>query len=307
VVSAKETVLKTTLLQELGSMIESSRQAVIAQRGRLDTEQRVMVSGKRDSEYELVALTRAAQQEQASYNRRLSILQQSRKLLENQLPRIIEPVSDERLESHFEATRDVMSRLKLSLGVPTAVTGFFQAINADLVRLKAEVDTTEQLVHTLYLRYVKETGNQVPSYPRLDAGLYLRELAELEHQAAPYKSRLGSLLANQQKVFDRFFDTLAREAGLLYKRAREDAQRWCKMALAPLMQQALEAKSRLERQMTELERLKTYGLTHEERAASLTAERDSLQEQQALLEDVLANLRGPSSEVDVPTLAAHSA
>jgi hypothetical protein len=307
VVSAKESVLKATILQELASMVESSRQAIISQRGRLETEARVMVSGKRDSEYELVALTRAAQQEQASYNRRLSILQQSRKLLENQMPRIIEPVSEERLNMHFEAARETMNRLKLSLGVPTAVSAFFQVLNTDMIRLKAEVDTTEQLVQTLYMRYVKETGSQVPAYPRLDAGRYLRELAELEHQAAPYKSRLGSLLANQQKVFDRFFETLAREAGELYKRAREDSQRWCKMALAPLMQQALEAKSRLEKQMSELQRLKTYGLTHEERADSLGAERDGLQEQQALLEDILINLRGAAPESAVPTLAASTA
>lgn len=304
VVAAKEGLLKSTLLQDLCSMVESSRHAIVTQRTRLETEARVMASGKRDSEYELVSLTRAAQQEQASYSRRLSILQQSRKLLESQLPRILESVSEERLHSHFGGAQDNMGRMTLNLGAPSAISNFFQAMSADLIRFKSELDTTEQLVQTLYTRYMQETGNQVAPYAKLDAGRYLRELAELEHQAMPYKSRLGTLMANQQKVFDRFFETLAREASDLYHRAREDSQRWCKQALAPLMQQALEAKSRLEKQMTELERLKSYGLSQDERTASLGAERDSLREQQSLLEDILGNLRGSVPESAIPTLVS---
>jgi hypothetical protein len=304
VVSAKESALKTTLLQELGSMVESSRQALLSQRIRLDAEQRVMVDGKRDSEYELVALTRAAHQEQAAYNRRLSILQQSRKLLEHQLPRIVEVVSESRLDAHFSAARETMSKQKFGMGLPAAVSSFFQLLNADLVTLKNEIDTTEQLVKTLYQRYVKETGGSVPAYACFETGHYLRELSELENQAAPYKNRLGNLLASQHKVSDRFFDTLAREAGELYRSARTESQRWCKQALAPLMQQALEAKTRLEKQLAELQRLKAYGLTSEERAGSLSSERDSLHKQQALLEDIISNLRMSAPEVAARVAAA---
>lgn len=297
VVAAKETALKTTLLRELNSMIESSRQAVMAQRLRLDTEERVMSSGNRDTEYELVVLTRATQQEQAQYNKRLLVLQQSRKLIEQQLPRIQMTVTAPRLEAHFLAARDTLTRQKLGLGVPAAVGGFFQGLTSDLVRLKAEVDATEQLVRSLYQRYAQETGQPVQSYPRFDAGKYLVEMTELENQAVPYKNRFGNLLASQQKVFDRFFDTLAREAGNLYEDARSNAERWCKQALAPLMQQTLEARTRLEQQMANLKRLKAFGVSAEERAGSLQEQRESLAKQLALLDDITKRLQNPEGEV----------
>ncbi len=295
VVAAKEAALKATLLRELSNMIEASRQAVMAQRVRLDAEERVMSSDERDTEYELVALTRAVQQEQQAYSRRLNLLQQSRKLLEQQLPNLQLAVAPAKLALHFNAAQDALSRNKLGLGVPAAVTGFFQGLAGDLVRLKAEVDTTEHLIKTLYQRYAQETGVAVTGYPRFEAGQYLRELNELENQAAPYKNRLGNLLASQQKVFDRFFDTLAREAGRLYEQARADAERWCKQALAPLMQQTLEAKSRLEKQMAELSRLRSFGVTREQRAGSLQQQRDDLAQQLVLLDDIAQRLQTPTA------------
>ncbi|MDQ8038182.1 MAG: hypothetical protein REI12_12225, partial [Pedobacter sp.] len=123
---------------------------------------------------------------------------------------------------------------------------------------------------------------------------YLRELDELEAQAAPYKNRFGSLLSSQTKVYDRFLDTLARESGDVYERARLDAERWCKQALAPLMQQTLEYKKRLETQMAKLERLRSFGENRFEKTGSIKEQRESLREQQTLLEDILGRLKDPS-------------
>lgn len=303
VVKAKEAALKATLLRELTSMVDASRQAVLSQRARLDDEERAMTTGSRDTEYELVALTRAVQQEQQAYTRRLALLQQSRKLMEQQLPRLQMAVSPAKLELHFNSARDTLSRNRIGLGVPAAVAGFFQGLSGDLLRLQSEVDTTEHLVKTLYQRYTQETGVPVPAYPRFEAGQFLRELSELENQAAPYKNRFGNLLASQQKVIDRFFDTLAREAASLYEQARNDADRWCKQALAPLMQQTLEAKTRLEQQMAELGKLKAFGSTREQRAGSLQSLRSSLREQQALLDDILQQLGGRKAERNAPSVA----
>jgi hypothetical protein len=49
VVHAKEAALKTTLVRELTDMVEASRQAVLAQRVRLEAEERVQASGHRDA------------------------------------------------------------------------------------------------------------------------------------------------------------------------------------------------------------------------------------------------------------------
>ncbi|HEX6591779.1 MAG TPA: hypothetical protein VF050_07260, partial [Moraxellaceae bacterium] len=294
VVNAKEAALKTTLLRELNDMVEASRQAVLAQRVRLEAEERVQASGHRDTEHELVTLTRITQQEQQSYNKRLALLQQSRKLIEQQLPKLIGSVAPVKMESHFNRSREQAEGNRLGMGMPTAVTTFFQGLKADLQQFGQEVQVTQNLIQKLYERYTQETGAAAPPMPKLDASVYLLELGELENQAAPYKNRFGNLLASQTKVSDRFFDTLARESGQVYERARSDAERWCKQALAPLMQQTLEYKKRLEVQMAKLERLRSFGDNRFEKTGSLKEQRESLREQQTLLEDILGRLKDPS-------------
>ncbi|HQX90761.1 MAG TPA: dynamin family protein, partial [Moraxellaceae bacterium] len=208
VVQAKEAALKTTLVRELTDMVEASRQAVLAQRVRLEAEERVQASGQRDVEHELVLLTRAAQQEKAAYNKRLLFLQQSRKLLEQQLPRLVATLAPDKLEAHFARAREQASSNRLGMGVPSAVTGFFQGMRMDFGLFRQEMETTQLLVQKLYQRYTQETGAAAPPVPRMDAGQFLREMDDLEAQAGPYKNRLSSLLTSQQKVFERFFETL---------------------------------------------------------------------------------------------------
>ncbi|MFN3586699.1 MAG: hypothetical protein ACK4UT_04270, partial [Moraxellaceae bacterium] len=266
-------------------------QAVLAQRVRLEAEERIHASGHRDTEHELVVLTRASQQEQAAYNKRLMFLQQSRKLIEQQLPRLVLALAAERLDGHFARAREQVEGNRLGLGMPNAVAAFFQGLRTDLGQFRQEAETTQLLVNKLYERYTLETGATPPPVPRFDAGLYLRELDDLEAQAAPYKNRLGSLLASQQKVFERFFDTLAREAGGVYGRAREEGERWCKQALAPLMQQTLESKKRIEAMAAKLERLRSFGDNRFEQTGSIREQRESLREQQTLLEDILGRIR----------------
>lgn len=291
VVHAKESVLKTTLVRELTDMVEASRQSVLAQRVRLEAEERVQASGHKDAEHELVLLTRVTQQEQAAYNKRLIFLQQSRKLLEQQLPRLVGTLAPEKLQVHFGRAREQAASNRLGMGVPNAVTAFFQGVRLDLGQFRQEVETTQVLVQKLYQRYSQETGAAAPPVPRLDAGQYMRELDDLEAQAAPFRNRLGSLLGGQQKAVERFFETLAREAAGVHERARKDGERWSKQSLAPLIQQALESRKRLEAQMAKLEKLREMGNSKADRGNGLAEQRELLREQQTLLEDILGRIR----------------
>jgi len=293
VVSTKEAMLKNTLVRDLSEMVEASRQAVLARRVRLEAEERVQASGQRNTDHELVVLTRSIQQEQLAYNKRLAFLQQSRRLIEQQLPRVIGNVTAERLEAHCRRAREQAEGTRLGMGVPGAVTAFFQGLRSDFALYCQGVEATQLLIARLYDRYSQETGAAAPPMPRLDPGTYVQDLDDLEAQAGPLKNRFGTLLGSQQKQFERFFETMAREAGSVYEYARSDAERWCKKALAPLMQQTMEYKKRLEQQMEHLNRLRSFGEERFEKAGSAKEQREALREQQTLLEDILGRLQDP--------------
>jgi hypothetical protein len=212
-------------------------------------------------------------------------------LLEQQLPRLVGSLAPEKLQVHFGRAREQAASNRLGMGVPNAVTAFFQGVRLDLGQFRQEVETTQVLVQKLYERYSQETGAAAPPVPRLDAGQYMRELDDLEAQAAPFRNRLGSLLGGQQKAVERFFETLAREAASVHERARKDGERWSKQSLAPLIQQALESRKRLEAQMAKVEKLRELGSSKTDRSNGLAEQRELLREQQTLLEDILGRIR----------------
>lgn len=295
VVQAKLSVLRATVLTEFSNMVESSRQSLLAQRVRLDAEERVQSRGNVEAEHELIQLTRITQQDQVAYNRRLALLQQSRKLIEQQLPRLLGNVSLARFEEHLKEAQLQAESGQMGFGLPSAVTSFFQVSRRDLQSFQLEVGVSESLIKKLYERYTAETGSALPPLPVFDAAIYMHELNELEQQSAPYKNRFGNLLASKAKWSERFFETVARETGNVNAKARTNAERWCKQALAPLMQQTLEYKKRLETQIAKLNAMRNQGEDRFEQNGAIKEQRELLGEQQVLMEDILASLQGLAS------------
>jgi hypothetical protein len=87
-----------------------------------------------------------------------------------------------------------------------------------------------------------------------------------------------------------FFDTLAREVARVHEQARKEGERWSKQSLAPLIQQALESRKRLEVQIAKLEELRSMGAMRTG-SGGLAAQREALREQQTLLEDILGRIK----------------
>ena len=219
------------------------------------------------------------------HNQRLLLLQEGKVLLEQHLGRIGELVGNDKLEWHFSRARESANSV-VGFGSAAAIGIFFQGLKLDLRRLRDEMDGAEQTAEKIYQRYKQTLGQLDMQYPRVDIEQYINEFSELEKQAAPYKNRFGSLLANQEKVFDHFFDTLAREARLVYEKARDDAARWCKQVLVPLMQQTLEAKKRIDEQLKRLEHLQMIDATRDHRLLEISQQLEELSQQENFLQEV---------------------
>lgn len=294
VVTTKQRMLQQTIVNELLNMVEISREALSERLRRLEDDRRVLAAPDRNSEYERVMLTRAVQQEQQLYNRRLAVLQSARKLMENQMPVLLGAVSNQHLKEHLDKAQAAASAGVLGTGLAGAVTQFFGSLKVDLEHLKQEAETMDNLISRLYLRYAQEAQAAPMAFPRFDGSQFIKDLAELETQAAPFKSRLGNMMG-AQKASNQFFSSVAREASGVYQRAGQLAERWCKEALAPIMQQTLQHRSRVQQQMEQLQRLNQQGSSREEQLASLESRIQQLREQGAVLDSIAARLQSPLS------------
>lgn len=294
VVTTKQRMLQQTIVNELLSMVESSREALNERLRRLEQDRSVLATPDRNSEYERVVLTRTVQQEQQAYNRRLAVLQSARKLMETQMPLLLATVSKARLEQHLGHAQQVAASGVFGTGLAAGVSQFFSGLHEDISRLKEEAETMDTLVSRLYLRYAQEAQSAPISFPRFTPAAYLKELTELEAQSAPYRSRLGNMVG-AQKASERFFGSLAREAMAVYQRAAQQAERWCKESLAPLMQQTLQHRARVQQQMEHLSRINQQGSSREEQLQAIEEKSEWLKQQSEILDSIAARLQSPLS------------
>ncbi len=287
VITSRQQALKNVTLKEVIEIVDTSQQTLAEKRVSLQQEYDLFNRNEKDVEVELVGLTRLVRKEQEKHNQRLTLLQEGKVVLEQHLSRINELVGNEKLEWHFSRARESANTGGMGFGSAAAIGIFFQGLKLDLRRLRDEMDGAEQTAKKIYQRYMQANGATVDiKLPFVDIEQYINEFTELEKQAAPYKNRFGSLLANQEKVFDHFFDTLAREARVIYEKAREDAARWCKQVLVPLMQQTLEAKKRIDEQLKRLDHLQMIDATRDHRLVEIAHQLEELTHQENFILEV---------------------
>lgn len=285
VVSARQKALKNVTLKEVIEIVDNSLHTLTEKRDALQKEFDLFNRNEKDVEVELVGLTRLVRKEQEKHNQRLVLLQEGKGALEQHWGRVNELVGNERLDSHFSRAKEAVTS-SVAFGAAAAIGVFFQSLKLDLRRLRDEMDNATQTAGKIYQRYAQEFQQNPAQVPLIDIEQYISEFTELEKQAAPYKNRFGSLLANQEQVFDHFFDTLAREAKSVYEKAREEAVRWCKQVLVPLMQQTLEAKKRIEEQLKRLDHLQMIDATRDTRLIEIQHQLEELKHQENFLQEV---------------------
>ncbi len=285
VVSARQKALKNVTLKEVIEIVDNSLHTLTEKRDALQKEFDLFNRNEKDVEVELVGLTRLVRKEQEKHNQRLVLLQEGKGALEQHWGRVNELVGNERLDSHFVRAKASVTGA-VAFGAAAAIGVFFQGLKLDLRRLRDEMDNATQTAGKIYQRYALEFQQHPAQVPLIDIEQYISEFTELEKQAAPYKNRFGSLLANQEQVFDHFFDTLAREAKSVYEKAREEAVRWCKQVLVPLMQQTLEAKKRIEEQLKRLDHLQMIDATRDTRLIEIQHQLEELKHQENFLQEV---------------------
>ncbi len=286
VITARQKALKNVTLKEVIEIVDTSLQTLTEKRAALQKEHDLFNRNEKDVEVELVGLTRLVRKEQEKHNQRLVVLQEGKVVLEQHLGRINELVGADKLEWHFNRAKESMTNA-VAFGAAAAIAIFFQGLKLDLRRLRDEMEAAEQTAKKIYQRYIQQTEQQLQiSQGIVDIEQYINEFTELEKQAAPYKNRFGNLMSNQEKVFEHFFDTLAREARNVYEKAREEAARWCKQVLVPLMQQTLEAKKRIDDQLKRLDHLQMIDATRDTRLIEIKHQLEELKHQEDFLQEV---------------------
>jgi hypothetical protein len=84
-----------------------------------------------------------------------------------------------------------------------------------------------------YVRFHRQHGLPKMQVPRLDLGAYRNRLAALVRETGEFCKDPANLMLEKRFMIRRFYAGLAEEARKAFKLARQEAERWLRIALDP--------------------------------------------------------------------------
>lgn len=276
--------LKQGVLDTLTQKVIKTRQTLIAQKLKLEAEERVHISGKHDNQQLIEQLRGIIQQEEKGYQHRQLYLHQSRKLVERQLPRLMECTQSQNIHKHWLLALAKAEESHPTFPLQNALERFFSSLKKDFQNFSQEVKVSGLLIQNLFEKYQEETQEEKIPLIEFSTAVYGKELAGLEKQAHDFANRLQNLPPTQRQAYDKFVETLAREAGYIYECAHSDVGGWCKQAISPIMERVLAFKNQLVNHKQRLDQLQQVTESIFEKTGEIKEQRKPMQTQLQTLE-----------------------
>lgn len=301
ILAHKEKLITGSLINDLLGMLQNSEAALHSQLGTLREEQQAY-SGPTPDKAHLKRLAEKTQTEYEYYYKKLIILRSSRRLVEAQGVTLQELVAATHFETQVTRVRENMSKSWTTVGMNRAIDQFFDGLEGDLSHLLTESRLAERMVTAIYKRYSDDPGARHIEPAPFRAGRHVIAIRKLRQKSERFRNNPRNLLTEQSVLVRRFSNLMINEVRNLYLMAQQDAERWPRQALLPVMQYTLEQKQLLQHQIGRLKEL-----AHNDRHGRAETKRledaiSDLQRQLELAEAIHRQIRKPA-----PTLSQQKA
>ncbi len=265
ILAHKEKLITQTLINDIIGMLQNSEAILGSRRTQLEDQLNACDHKKIDKDL-MTSLVTKTQEDYDFYYKKLITLRSSRRLMKSQGQILSNLFSEERFETHVQATRKQLEKSWTTLGMNSAMSEFFHKIEDDIANLLSEAGLADKMVSSIYERYKSDVRahhlHPVPfSIKRSN-----REMRALKTKSEQFRRDPKTIMTEQTLVIRRFFNTLVSEARTIHRRIVAETERWPEEALLPILQYTVEQKTLLEHQIKRLKSLyKTNRSVREQR------------------------------------------
>jgi predicted RNase H-like nuclease len=263
VIPARRDMLYHAVSREVASLLDESRVDLAARLKRSSDEliQLTRLSGKNR---ELIEQTRAGlQKEKDSYDATAEQFRMTRKMLQAQGDQLLSNLSEDTLDAILKAGREAMEGSWTTRGLTGGIRHLSEEMGTRFRQASHLADNMLEALDQAYIRFHRKHHLPKMQVPRLDLGPYRHRLKALTRETEVFCKDPANLLLEKRFMIRRFYAGLAEEARKAFRLAREEAERWLRIALDPVMTRIREHKQYLDTRLSSLQRiLENMGTLH---------------------------------------------
>jgi len=299
IVAYKRRLIRDKVVQEIGSLVESSRQLMDSRISELETELAEIHQLRGKSHDVIGDIVEKLRKHKASYEKEVQTYHVTRRLLADQVKAMLVELSMSKFDKRVLRTRDSMSGSWTTQGLRDGMSKFFSDAAQDMDRVQTHANRIYDLATRIY-RQFHEKHNLPRMHPaRFSVSSYVEQFNQLHEDAEKFRNSPAMLMTEQHFVIKKFFITQVSRARVVFEECNRATRSWTKAVLNPIQTQIQEHRVMIDRRLENLNKLKSNHATLGERIESREEELRDLKQKFAMIDDIVTNLDA-ASEQEVP-------
>ncbi len=270
VIPQQQVLIREHVQAAIGDIVKSSRSIVtsklISTRDQL--KELSGLSGKNSKVIE--HLMNKTRQEQVEYHKNVEGFQKNKKILSEQSSKLTDLLSLNELDKHVANARKEMTDTWTTVGLKKGMKAFFDGVTEMFSEVDEYTDQLNLMVSSLYNKFKQEHNIEVEPV-LFSSDRYMKQMLKLNQEAEEFRTSPVTTLTEQSFVIKKFFISLVSHARNIFFKANQDAEKWSKDVLTPLMKQIKTRKKEMEKRLDNLRKVHQSHETLQERINELKA------------------------------------
>ena len=305
IIPAKQQIVRSAVSREIGGMVESSLESLVAQResGIVELQEMSKLSGKnRDLAQKLLAKFEA---DKTQYGRHMESFKASLGTVKKQGEVLLGTMNDERLAEILAKSSQAMEGSWTTAGLMRSMQGLFETFSRQAEKILAFSAETRGFVDNVYAQFHKQYGFKRIAPPALNLERHILRMHTLQQRTEEFcKSPVNVLGREKRFVIRRFHRELVDQGLKLFVDVRSDLEGWLKGALTPLSMQLQEHQRLLSHRVESLRKIAGDVNSLQERVRYLKKQHEQLEQQIKDLTRIRDTLNAEVPAAEMPRAVA---
>lgn len=300
IITYKQKLIRDKVVNEVGGVMESSRQVMHSRLEELKREYREIHQLRGKSKDIIADMAEKLIKHKNAYEEELQTFQITRRILSEQVKSLLMELSVSRLDTLVEDTRKAMKDSWTTQGLRTGMATFFSGTTKNMMRVKKKADKVYELSNEIYERFHNLHNLPKMKPIKFNVDTYLTQFDRLADDAERFRNSPTMVMTEQHFVIKKFFITLVSRARLVFEESNRATRAWAKAVLTPIYTQIQEHRVMINRRLENLEKLRDNHANLGERVNIIERELKEVKERYELIEDILGKLESiPEEEVSI--------
>jgi len=289
VIPARRDMLYHAVRRECEALVDDSR-GFLSSRLRASSEELIQLTQLSGKNRGLIEQARAElQKEKEAYDAASGQFKTVRKSLQNQGDHLLSLLSDDALGVILAAGRTAMESSWTTHGLTRGIRHLSDELGGRLKQAALLADSLLDTLDQAYTRFHREHRLPKMEVPRLDLSAYRNRLRALNQETEEFCKDPANLLLEKHFMIRRFYAGVVEEARKAFGLARQEAERWLRIALDPVMTRIREHKQQLDARLDGLKRILENMGTLQTRMGQIKDEIGRLRGERETLEGIAAS------------------